>query len=250
MIFVVQRLVDILRPYADFVLPLLFVGFFIAAGLAIFTRSGRVRQSFLVGFLVVMVLFQTIAPVLVPPFMRWHKFSDPYQSEEVRYEIRVVDTKGSELKYDKKSTLSFNGVRMDGLRDAMGREFSAEENRLVAKFLLERAREYRRGIEAGNPERGFVVTADRSPFRLLRFPEHAQAATWTADRLAEHSRFVGIRLYRIEIVTSDDGSEIVSTSERVVYEHFDTHSPNRRPVSAARRGSGAPNTTEVAIGVR
>lgn len=230
-----RSLVQFLRPYAEFILPLAFFGFFLAAGLAIYyRRNRRVVTSFLAGFLVVMLLFQTVMPVVVTPFMNWHKFSNPREPTEVRHEIRVVDADGNELRYDNEATLAFNGVRMSALHRQMREEYSEERNREVARFLLERAREYRTQVERGTPRRGATWTEEGvRPSRAIRFPAHGHTSTWTADQLSEYSEFVGIRLYRMEVVTSEDGTEVVSYTERRLFEHYSTENPDRD-----RRSSG------------
>lgn len=223
---VFQSLIELLRPFAEFVLPLIFFGFFAAAGVAIhYNRNPTVRRTFTIGFVVVLFLFQTtVIPLTVPPFTTWHKFSETWDRERIEYEFRVVDADGNELEFDEKSTLAFDGVRMTGLHHQMMNEYSEDDKREAARFLLESAREYRAAVERGNPQRGLVLTDGGIPPRhLTRFPAHGHVDTWTPGVTENYSEFVGVRLYRMTIETSDDGSEVVSYSEEMVYEYSDSN---------------------------
>lgn len=223
---VLQSLIDLLRPFAEFILPLIFFGFFAVAGAAIYyNRNPTVRRTFTIGLVVVLFLFQTtVIPLTVPPFTTWHKFSDTWDQERIEYEFRVVDADGNELKFDEKSTLAFEGVRMLLLHERMTGEYSEDEKREAARFLLESAREYRTEVERGNPRRGLVWTnGGVPPQHLVHFPAHGHVGTWTPGVMEDYSEFVGIRLYRMTIETSDDGSEVVSYSEEMVYEYTDSN---------------------------
>ncbi|OYR47184.1 hypothetical protein DJ75_04580 [Halorubrum sp. Eb13] len=74
----IAGLIEILRPYAELILPMVFCGFFLLSALAvIFSDRQYVTKSYLAGFLVVLLLFQTVVPITISPFINWHKFSEP-----------------------------------------------------------------------------------------------------------------------------------------------------------------------------
>ncbi|SFG71412.1 hypothetical protein SAMN04488063_2753 [Halopelagius inordinatus] len=224
-----QSVVDLLRPFAEFILPLIFFGFFAVAGVAIYyNRNRTVRRTFTVGLVVVLFLFQTtVIPLTVPPFTTWHKFSDTWDEERIEYEFRVVDEEGNELRFDGKSTLAFHGIRMSLLHDRMTGEFTEDERREAAKFLLHSAREYRTELERNNPRRGLAWTdGEIPPQQMIHFPSHGHVSTWTPSLVENYSEFVGIRLYQMTIETSEDGSEVVSYSEEMVYEYDDSTESN------------------------
>ncbi|MFC6784586.1 hypothetical protein ACFQFH_01515 [Halobaculum halobium] len=214
--------IELLRPFAWVVLPLMFFGSFAVVGVAlVFHRRNRVRKTFVAGFLVTLLLFQvSVIPLTAPPFVTWHKFSSPWESERVVHQIRVVDDQGRELPYDDKATLAFDGIRMTALHRRMTEDYSSEQNREIARYLLWSARDYRDGIERGSPRRGLTWTGSSMlPAQFLKFPAHGHNSVWTADQLSAHGTFVGIRVYRIEIHTSADGREVTSYSEQVVFEY-------------------------------
>jgi len=237
---ILGSIIDVLRPFAGVVLPAIFVGFFIVTGVALALQgSQRVRRTYLAGFMVALLLFQTsIIPLAVPPFVTWHKFSGPWDQERVVYEVRVVDDNGRELKYDDKATLAFDGVRMTALHNEMTEEYSDEKNRVIAEYLLQRAATYRSGIERGDPQRGLVWTATGiNPTQLLRFPAHGHTVAWTAEQLDGYGEFVGIRLYRVTFVTSPDGTEVTSYEEQVVFEYHEETASDPNTTAAVDGGA-------------
>ncbi|MFC7020863.1 MULTISPECIES: hypothetical protein [Haloarcula] len=219
-----QSFIEVLRAYAGLVLPLIFFGFFAVVGLALlFNRRPEVRRTFAVGFVVVFLLCQvSLVPLTVPPLTTYHKFSNTWDQERVEYEFRVVDENGQEIPFDSKSTLAFEGIRMSRLHHQMLTEYSEAENQEVARFLLQSSREYRGELEAGGGRNALVWSDGGVKLRhAVNFPAHGHVGTWTPAELRQYGEFVGLRLYRVEIETSADGSEVVSKSETVVFEYYD-----------------------------
>jgi hypothetical protein len=193
-----------LKSYADLVLPLFFVCFFLAALVAIrYNRNGYVRKTYISGFFVLLLVMNLTGPQVLP-LTQWHKFSDPYPQTYVDYELRVVDAGGNELDYDYRATLAADGVTLRLLEEEMLAEHTDAKNERVACYLLRRARVYRTRLST------------RSPFHLIRFPPHGLGSTWFEGEISEYERFTGIRLYRINITTSADGTEITSYSEHAM----------------------------------
>jgi hypothetical protein len=226
--------VDRLLPYADLLVPAFVAGFFLVTLVALAYGENRyVRRTYVGGFMSVLILTNVLMPVTPAPVIQWHKFSELRPAEQTRYEIRVVDGSGNEIRYDDKATWKVDGMSMRIVRDEM-LEADAEKRRAIARHLFDEAREHR------------AYLRDRSPVHALRFPPHATANTWTASELESYDRFVGIRVYRLEIETSADGTEIVDTSEELVYEY----EPNEAagvanasavaPSSTVRPGTAAP----------
>lgn len=193
-----------LKSYADLILPLFFVCFFLATLIAMrYNRNGYVRKTYISGFFVLLLVMNLTGPQVLP-LTQWHKFSDPYPQTYVDYELRVVDAGGDELDYDYRATLTVDGVTLRLLEEEMLTEYMEAKNERVACYLLRRARVYRTRLST------------RSPLHLLRFPPHGLGSTWSESEISEYGRFTGVRLYRINITTSADGTEITSYSEHVM----------------------------------
>jgi hypothetical protein len=186
--------------------PLFFVCFLLCTLVAIlFGRKRYVRTSYIAVFFSLLVVVNLVgAPAL--PLIDWHKFSDPPPQTYVEYEFHVVDADGNELDYDHRATLFVDGVTMSPLHKRMLNAYSPGKNEGIACYLLNRAREYRTTVQT------------RSLLHFLRFPPHGLENTWSAEGLSRYSEFVGIRLYRLEMNTSTDGSEIGSSSGKTVFE--------------------------------
>ncbi|OYR39676.1 hypothetical protein DJ82_09260 [Halorubrum sp. Ib24] len=226
----IAGLIEILRPYAELILPMVFCGFFLLSALAvIFSDRQYVTKSYLAGFLIVLLLFQTVIPITISPFINWHKFSEPKPIESTEYEIRVVDANGQEIKVDEKALLAHDGIYPLPAERLVSNE-SSEEDQEIARWLLDRTNTYRTAVERGHPTRG-TVPSDvwNNPRRLYRFPAHSSGG-WTAEELSGYSEFVGIRVYQVRTVTSTDGTEITSRSEELVLELY----PERGADNATR----------------
>lgn len=203
-------IVDVLRPYAEYVLPIIFVGFFVAAAVAIaFGERTYVRKPYVASLVVGLLLVNVAFPVYPLPFMTWHKFSEPRATDQVSYQLRVVDSDGDEIPFEEKATLVVDGVSKDILRKKLREELSPAERDEVASYLLERSIHHRSHIR------------NRSLLHLLRFPPHGLGDTWTERQLSQYDEFVGIRMYRIEFETSPDGTEVTSYDEELVYEYYE-----------------------------
>lgn len=207
-----EWIVSTFQSSVDVLLPLAFGAFFVGTAIALaFNRRRYVRRTYVAGFFAVLVTINLIGlPVL--PMMYWHKFSEPRPESQTHYEFRLVDTDGDELRYQTEATLAVDGVTLASLQRKMLTDYSREKNERIARYLIQRAREHRQRVTT------------RSPFRYLRFPPHGLIEGWDRETLARHSAFVGLRLYRVNLTTSADGTKVLSRSEEVVLEFF----PNER----------------------
>lgn len=70
---------------------------------------------------------------------------------------------------------------------------------------------------------------------VLQFPNHGLTSTWTSELLEGYDEFVGLRIYRMTVETSPDGTEIESYEEEILFELF--------PNGTAPERRAAPNTT-------
>ncbi|MFC6835070.1 hypothetical protein [Halomarina ordinaria] len=189
----------------DLLVPLFFVGFFAAAIVAVaFAGNRYIRGTYLAGFFTVFIAVNLFVSVIPAPVVHWHKFSDVRDQDQTHYELRVVDAEGRELQYDNKATLGANGVAMADLHREMRTERTAEGNREMGQYLLDRATRYRSSVE------------EERPWRFLRFPPHSTTGTWTPQRLSNYDEFVGVRLYRFNVSTSEDGQEVTDTDETLL----------------------------------
>lgn len=200
-------LVDILRPYAPLVVPLFWISFVVAAAVAVSLYQKRyVRKTFVVGFFIGLIFFSTIAPVTLLPYIQWHKFSTPWPEVVEKHELRVVDEHGNEIRLDDRATLKFDAVRMNGLITRMVADYSDEKNEAIARELITKAETYRDRLQRP------------SLLRYVQFPHHGHANTWSVDQLEEYGNFVGIRVYRLRIHTTPDGTEVTEYEQTLELE--------------------------------
>ncbi|MFC7008684.1 hypothetical protein [Halalkalicoccus salilacus] len=205
-----MSIVDVLRPYQNFLLPLFFIGFFSATFITIYLyRNKYIKQTYVAGFFIGLLVFNTVLPLGLLPYIHWHKFSEPREQEQTYYEFRVVDANGEEIPYDKTATLRVEGIRMSKLTNAMIDEYSEEKNREIMAFLLYRAEEHR------------DHTKQQSLIYFASFPAHGMSGEWTETQLTEYAEFVGLRLYQVDIKTSDDGTEITAHEQDRVFGYYD-----------------------------
>lgn len=141
------------------------------------------------------------------PFMVWDKFPNTYPETETDYELRVITDDDQELPYDFRATLGVDGVYEPYLTPKMGEEYSYCKNIQILEYLLQRARIYRDQVE------------NKSVQSFVRFPPHGLVNMWTKKELDEHGRFTSIRLYKREIRSSSDGTEIRSITKELVIEY-------------------------------
>ncbi|MWG33673.1 hypothetical protein [Halomarina oriensis] len=195
-----------LRPYVGVLLPLFFVGFFVAAGVAIYYRqNATVRRTYVVNFFVALVLVNLVLSVVVVPFFHWHKFSIARSAEESYHTMRIVDERGCEIRVDGEVPFEAENIALQPLLNEMYAEYSAEKRRTVALYLLDESREFRRQVEAD------------SPSKYLRYPAHG-FTTWPREKVERYDRFVAVRVYRVNLTTNAAGTEVESYSERRVDE--------------------------------
>lgn len=215
--------IDLLLPYASLVVPLFFVGFFLATFVGILASENTyVRRTYIGGFMTLLVLSNLLIPVVPAPITQWHKFSELRPTEQTHYQFRIVDASGNEIVYDDKAIWSVGGISMRFAHDQVLEGATQEERDETARYLLSEAREYRAHLR------------DRSPAHFLRFPPHGVGGTWSHSELEPYDRFVGIRLYRVEIATSADGTEIIDHSEEQVYEYTQNETETDASGSAVR----------------
>jgi len=206
---ITARLVELLRPYASYVLPAIFFGFFLAAVVAVaFYRTRYVRRTFVASVFVALILFNFIVPTAPPPFVSWGHFSEPTSEVETYHEIRFVDGSGNEIKIDDRLTLEFDAVSMVALNRRMRNHYSEQHNEEVARQMLLEAREYREDI------------CSRTLRDWVRYPHHGLTSVWTPELLEEYGPFVGIRMYEMTFHTTADGTEVVQYEEEVAIEVF------------------------------
>ena len=230
-----QEVIELVRPYASYVLPACFIAFFVSAFIAIgVNERDHVRSVFVAFFFIGLVLVNTVIPVAPLPFVNWGHFAQEsqWENEVVHREIRVVDEHGNELKFDDRATLSFDGISLGPLSDAMVNRYSERRNEAVARHLVLEARRYRETVM--NPP----------ATRYVRYPHHGMRGTWTPEILEGYGTFVGIRIYEMKFVTSPDGTEVVDYEEELLVEVFPFEasidrppSPNETPPESINRTS-------------
>lgn len=204
----VREWIGAVQSSTSLLLALCFVAFFVVTAIALaFYRRRYVKRTYVAGFLAVFVT-TTLVGLPVLPMMHWHKFSEPRPESQTHYHLRLVDSEGDELPYPTEATLAVDSVSFGALTTKMRTEYTPQRNRRIARYLLERARDHRHAM--GN----------RSMLRYPRFPPHSLLESWDEETVRSHSRLVGIRLYRIDLTTSADGTRVTSRSETLVREFY------------------------------
>lgn len=194
-----------------FVVTLSVVSFLALTALALaFSDRPLVREGYL-AFLLVGIVVVGLVGIEVVPFVHFLKFSEPDPQGVVSHELRVADDRGNELPYDARASPPLVYVQTRYLAANLPDE-DYDTQVEVSAYMLRNACTYRASVEAG----------DRSLLDRLRFPRHTIDYRWTRATLAEVSAFEAIRVYRLEIESSNDGTEIVSRhEERVLSVHVD-----------------------------
>ncbi|SDM61745.1 hypothetical protein SAMN04487949_2276 [Halogranum gelatinilyticum] len=206
-----SQLLSLLEPVLSVIVPAFVVGFFLVSLVAIALNSNRtVRNVYIAGFFALLLVVNLAAPVTPAPLVKWHKFSEVRDTEQTEYVFRVVDADGAELGYDDDATLEMGSVALTSIQLRMRTEFTPEKNVEVAQWMLDRAAVHRADVEAN------------SWTRYLAFPRHGLSNSWTPATLEDYGEFTTLRLYRVDFTMSEDGSEVTSYSETLVYEYDET----------------------------
>jgi hypothetical protein len=220
----VVSITRILSPYFSLVTPLLFVGFLLGAIIAIaFSDRDWVRRTYLGGFVAALIVTNLFLPFTPVPLVQWHKFSDPRAANQTHYEVRLVDANGKELAYDGDALgeYSMNPPREmlvdeDSIEKYSGPRRAPSGKADVARYLLEEGTEYRRHV------------ARTGPWSIQNYKPGMADSWWRVD-LSTYDRFVGLRVYKINVNSSQDGTEITAMSETKVYEYVSNRTTTGEP---------------------
>lgn len=200
---------NVFRPLFE-LRALWFVLFYIVLALVfIYKDQYPLKKLFLVGFFSLLCIVSLVGTHFFP-FMVWDKFPNTYPQTETDYELRVVTDDDQELAYDFRATLGVDGVYEPYLTPKMVNEYSYCRNMQIMEYLLQRARVYRDRVR------------ERSILTFTRFPPHGLVYIWTKKELDEYGEFTGLRLYKREIRSSSDGTEVRSISEETVIGYNDS----------------------------
>lgn len=203
-------LVDTLRPYAAVVLSMTFVWTFLfgLAAVAFGDRKQWLKDGFIAYIFIGLLACNFVLPLAPHPFVSWGHFSEP-TTETVTYEeLRLVDERGAELKFDSRATLTFDSASMRPVRERVRKEAADGGENETARALIEQASAYRKSVKS------------RSTVDKMKFPHHGLTSTWDPKTLDQYGEFVGIRLYEMTFVTTPDGTTVTEYEETVVAETF------------------------------
>lgn len=199
------------------VIKAIFFGLFFGGALValVLRRRGSVRTAFVVCVLL-LVLGSGLTGLQPIPIVNANEYSRIAPGLYEHYDLRVVDADGNELPYDPRAMrpaiqneeLAENIGRVDSGSEKTDVVYTPAERRDVSAFLLANAREYRQSVTAGG-----------DPLSVLKFPPHHLRGHWSAEELEGYSTFVAIRVYRVEVTFTDDGTRTVVGEERLVYEY-------------------------------
>lgn len=209
-------IVEVISRYSALVSAAVFFGFFAISIVALIFRDREVVRRSYVGFLLCLLIGSSLTGLQPIPIVHAHEYSGIAPEQHVHYDLRVVGEDGNELPYDPQAMPPV--IQNEELAANMGKvgdgsertqiTYTPSQRREVAAFLLENAREYRRQLEGG-----------RNPLTALTFPPHNLRDRWTVKELNRVSRFVGIRVYRVEMTFTSDGRRVVVDREKLVYEY-------------------------------
>lgn len=218
--------VELLGPLIPVLTVVTLFGSVVVAGLAIYYQDRPIVRKAFIFLFVFCLLSVTLTDLQFLPFFAWHKFPAAVDTDEVRYQIRVVDDAGRELNYDREAPFANDGIKTTSTAKRMATVYDAETNDEVAAYLLQRGREYRETVENGGR---FL--------RPVRFPPHGLDVGWDRIDTTQYGEFVGIRVYEMHYATNEAGTEIVSHKEWVVYEYLPGTTSGRGQVTDEALGS-------------
>jgi hypothetical protein len=197
-----------LSDYQTIVLAVFVVGFFTLTAIAIaYHRRPLVRRGYLAVFFS-LLLFVNVTTFTLFPFMHWYKFSEPRTEELSSHLIKVADSDGKELLYDARATPPLLGSSLYTLGYQMEEFYSEEKRSRVGRYLLAHACWYRERVERGSIR----------PLEWVEFPRHVLDYEWSRRELSTYAEFTAIRVYGVEIRTSEDGLRATSYEETRVLE--------------------------------
>lgn len=152
-----------------------------------------VRRIYVVG-LVAIILYCGLSGANHYPFISWHLFG--YRAEPLIdfFELRVADEQGKELKYDARAVRPSlaSPIRRLALKMA---EMRSDQFVELSIFLTNEARLY------------YIQPPILDE---LKFPPHQIGYKWKDTDIGIP---VGLRIYRVEVQFSEDGREVIATTE-------------------------------------
>lgn len=215
----------IFAQYGVLLATLVFVVFF-ASWFAAFVFRDRLLtyRPYMVGIFCLVLVGSTLTGLQPTPIHHVNEYSSVAPTEDVHYDIRVVDADGTEIPYDPRAmrpNLQNEEIAENIAKVGVGSQktdlaYTESERDVMAAFLFDEALEHRRH-----------VVAERDYLRPVRFPPHhlrnrlVEKADnyWTTDQLDDYAPFVALRIYRMHVVIAEDGSEVTVADERLVYEY-------------------------------
>lgn len=187
-----------------------FASFFAGTALAIYLAHRRwIRATFLSCFFAASVVIGLTGGFLWP-FFGWGLYAQRAQETIAFYELRVADREGNEIKLDARAAPPSLATPLNRLAAKIAAK-DANFRDEVSRFLLIRARSYRHQVERDGSGAG----------PLWKFPPHQGGVLWTRAHLASLGRLQMVRVYRVEAHFSEDGTRLLSRSDRLITEYRD-----------------------------
>lgn len=183
-----------------------FVLFFIGLGVAyLFVDYTFIRKGFLAGFMAVILVF-SLTGFSALPVVSFHKFSSPYPQEDRYHTMEVVDQSGESIYVDHRALRPMIPYNVRQLAEKIATEYSDAKARQTSCFVLNETNEYRERRLRGDDF-----------FEYVDFPPHDIVRHWSKDDVDHISKFTGVRILEVVVISSEGGSRIVDRSEDVVY---------------------------------
>lgn len=204
---IAELVVDLLKPFAEFILPGFYVAF-VGGTLLMLALADRrfARRLWLGGFLSALLVVTVLGAPIVP-VVDMHKFAEPTPEEQTYHELRVVDEDGQEIRYDTRAVPPVQGTRTSALGHRMVHRYDDGRRLELAAFLIREAEEYRESVLAGP-----------RLHERLEPPRYVDEARWTPAAVGEMSSFETIRVYRHTVVFSADSTTIESRETALALE--------------------------------
>lgn len=192
----------------SYLVLLFFVMFFLGTAVAFYVRDRfYTRQAYVATFFTCLLLVSIVGIQFVP-MVHFHKFASEGPEEHTDYELRMVDEQGNEITLDARAVEPLPASRLSRLGNHMVNEYSEPEREATAAYVFEEGQSYRAYVES-NP----TIRAD-----TVEFPRHGISYRWTSEELANYDDFTQLRVYEVQKVLTENGTEIERESSELVYE--------------------------------
>ena len=189
----------VLDSYGDLIYPLVFLGFFLFAAIAVI-QKGRYRRAFVVTGLCMLLITSQLGVTLLP-FIHAQRYSPVDAQEDRTHTIVLIDSVGNEIEVDQRSIAPYS-------RSTLGPHLVSEwddATRLeTTKEILKDSDRYRTQVERTFPR--------------IKHPPSSAGVIWNEADLDEVGSFESVRVYEVEWEYEPGGHDVTTMSKRCLIE--------------------------------